>query len=284
MRIIAFVDGSSYAASVCDHAAWAAAGAPEARVELIHMLGRRDRSSQPVDLSGSLTLGARSTLMEDLARADAERAKLAQARGRLILENARDRLQAAGVGNVETRQRNDDILHAVRDYEAGADLLVLGKRGEASGFALEHLGSNLERILRSAAKPVLVANRAFRPIRRCLLAYDGGESVARAVHFLADPARFPDLAFHLLNVGPDTSATRAKMEDAARPLHAAGRDVEIEITDGEPDTVIERTVETGGIDLLAIGAHGHSRIRNLFIGSTTTALIRGCKVPVILVR
>lgn len=283
MQILAFVDGSSYGASVCDHAAWAAAGT-NARVDVIHMLGRRDRPSQPADLSGSLSLGARSTLMQDLARADAERAKLAQARGRLILDDARVRLIGAGVAQVETRQRNDDIIHAVRDCEGQADLLVLGKRGEASGFALDHLGSNLERILRSAAKPVLVASRAFRPIRRCLVAHDGGESVARAVQFLADPAHFPDLAFHLLNVGAETSATRASMDDAARSLRAAGREVEIQIAPGDPEAVIADTVEAASIDLLAIGAYGQSRIRNLIIGSTTTALMRACKIPIVMVR
>jgi nucleotide-binding universal stress UspA family protein len=33
-----------------------------------------------------------------------------------------------------------------------------------------------------------------------------------------------------------------------------------------------------------MGAYGHSRIRNLMIGSTTTAMIRTCKVPVVLMR
>ena len=39
--IAAFIDGSAYAASVCDHAAWAAQrmGAP---VVLVHALGRPD--------------------------------------------------------------------------------------------------------------------------------------------------------------------------------------------------------------------------------------------------
>jgi len=38
------------------------------------------------------------------------------------------------------------------------------------------------------------------------------------------------------------------------------------------------------IDLLLMGAYGHSRIRNLIIGSTTTSMIRSCKIPVLLFR
>ncbi len=33
-----------------------------------------------------------------------------------------------------------------------------------------------------------------------------------------------------------------------------------------------------------MGAYGHSRIRNLVIGSTTSAMVRRCKIPVLLIR
>jgi nucleotide-binding universal stress UspA family protein len=43
-------------------------------------------------------------------------------------------------------------------------------------------------------------------------------------------------------------------------------------------------VEAEDIGLLVMGAYGHSRIRNLIIGSTTTEMIRLCKIPVVLFR
>jgi nucleotide-binding universal stress UspA family protein len=36
--------------------------------------------------------------------------------------------------------------------------------------------------------------------------------------------------------------------------------------------------------MVVMGAYGHSRIRTLIIGSTTTEMIRSCKVPIVLVR
>ena len=56
------------------------------------------------------------------------------------------------------------------------------------------------------------------------------------------------------------------------------------IETGQPETVIAREVETDHYDLLVMGAFGHSRIRNLIIGSTTTEMIRSCKIPVLLFR
>ncbi|MBU2284983.1 MAG: universal stress protein, partial [Gammaproteobacteria bacterium] len=40
----------------------------------------------------------------------------------------------------------------------------------------------------------------------------------------------------------------------------------------------------GGADLLVMGAYGHSRIRQLIVGSTTTALLRTSPVPVLVLR
>ena len=40
----------------------------------------------------------------------------------------------------------------------------------------------------------------------------------------------------------------------------------------------------GHVNLLVMGAYGHSRIRSLIIGSTTSEMIRSCLVPVMLFR
>jgi len=33
-----------------------------------------------------------------------------------------------------------------------------------------------------------------------------------------------------------------------------------------------------------MGAYGHSRVRSLIIGSTTTEMIRSCRVPILIMR
>ncbi|MCK4868708.1 MAG: universal stress protein [Alphaproteobacteria bacterium] len=45
-----------------------------------------------------------------------------------------------------------------------------------------------------------------------------------------------------------------------------------------------RAVESEDLDLLVMGAHGHSRVRGLIIGSTTTGMVRSCKIPIALCR
>lgn len=281
-KIIALVDGSIYSASVCDHAAWVA-GRTGAPVELLHVLGRRE-GPQTQDLSGAIRLGARTALMEELANLDAERSKLMAQRGRAILEDAHAILIRDGVAEITTRLRHGDIVETVAEAGTDAAMILIGKRGEAADFAKGHLGSNLERIVRASPLPVLVASRAFKPVGKVLLAYDGGVSARKAVDHIARDPLFAGLSVHLVTVGSASTEVTKGLAEAAARLQDAGLTVQTAVIQGQPETALGRTVEGEGFDMVVMGAYGHSRIRSLIIGSTTTEMIRSCKVPVLLIR
>lgn len=281
-KIIALVDGSIYSTSVCDHAAWIA-GRTGAPVELLHVLGRRE-GAETQDRSGAIALGARTALLNELAALDAQRAKLMMERGRAILDDARAKLEEDGLAEITTRLRHGDIVETVAEIEGQARVIVIGKRGEAADFATLHLGSNLERILRSAHKPVLVASRAFRPIQKVLVAFDGGTSALKAVDHIARSPAFQGLDVHIVTVGNVSAQVTKGLENAQATLYAAGISAEISTLPGQPEMALARLVEDAGFDMLVMGAYGHSRIRSLIIGSTTTAMIRACKVPLLLMR
>ncbi|RUS63531.1 universal stress protein [Pseudorhodobacter sp. E13] len=276
MKIIALVDGSLYAHSVCELAGWAGARLG-AGVEALHVLGRREGGAQ--DLSGAIRLGARTALLEELADLDAQRAKLVMHRGRAILEDAKAVLTEAGAV-ATTRLRHGDLLE---EMGTDFDLIVVGKRGEAADFAKGHLGSNLERIVRAAKTPVLVAARAFVPVKRVLVAYDGGPSAIRALDHIAHSPLYQGLAITVVSVG-DGPAIAAGLAQAQARLRAAGLAADIRHVAGQPETALGKLVEAEGFQMLVMGAYGHSRIRSLIIGSTTTEMVRSCKVPVMLVR
>ncbi|MQX38276.1 universal stress protein [Roseospira navarrensis] len=280
--LMALVDGSAYSESVCRHAAWVA-GRTDARVKLYHVLDPR-RAPGKRDLSGSIRLGARSELLEKLSSLDEQHAKLAQAQGRAILEDARALIEAEGVTNVVTRLRHDDIVETVEAKEGAADMILIGKRGEAAGLDKPHLGSNFERIVRASHKPVFVANRAFKPISRVLIAYDGGVSSMQAVDYVARDPLFAGLDVVVATVGAETEDNRRALDNARATLTAGGHGAEALILRGQPGKALGDYVEREGIDLLVMGAYGHSRLRTLVIGSTTTEMIRACRVPVVLVR
>jgi nucleotide-binding universal stress UspA family protein len=51
-----------------------------------------------------------------------------------------------------------------------------------------------------------------------------------------------------------------------------------------PEEAIPALLQSHGNVLLVLGAYGHSRIRQLIVGSTTTALLRLCTVPVVVLH
>ena len=71
---------------------------------------------------------------------------------------------------------------------------------------------------------------------------------------------------------------------AQQSLQAAGFDAETELRPGEPEDVLPAMVKAQGAALLVMGAYGHSRIRQLIVGSTTTTLLRVSEVPVLILR
>lgn len=281
-RIIALVDGSPYAPSVCHHAAWAARriGAP---VELVHVLDMRETPDH-LDLSGAIELGARTKLLEELAELDARRARLLAEHGRAILDDAREIVRADGVDEVLTRLRRGDITQALAALEPEARIIVIGKRGQNAEPDSPRLGSNLERIVRATHRPVLVAARAFRPIKRVLVAHDGRAAAQEALALIAESPICAGLEITVVTVGEDSPETRARLDEARATLARAGIEAQTRIVPGAPDQALGALVEHEGYDLVVMGAYGHSRLRALVIGSTTTAMIRSCKAPLLLVH
>ena len=282
-KIVCLIDGSGYAQSVCDHAAWVATRGQYTLI-LLHVLGRRNGVDNNADLSGSIGLGARTALLEELAEVDGQKARLANKRGRAILDDARERVASLGASYVTTKLCNGQLIETMHDYEADADMLVIGKRGEASNFDMEHLGSNLERVARSSSKPILVASRSFQPINKMLIAFDGGASAIKAVAHIVGSEVYKGLDVVLVQAGTETSNAKQQLEGAAVSLRESGYSVESKFVTGQPDQAIAKIVDEENIDLLVMGAYGHSRIRNLIIGSTTTQMLAACKIPVLLFR
>ena len=282
-NILACTDGSIYATSVYNHTAWAAAKM-SASVHVLHMLNPHHEDPVKADTSGSIGLGAKSALLAEIVELEAARAKVARKHGEVILEDAMTQLRAAGVEQIVADQKHGRLSDSIDNYERDADLVVIGKRGNHADFAAGHIGHNLERVVRSCQHPVLVASREFSKMESFILAFDAGSSSKKAVQYAANNPLLQGMKCHLLSIGKGSDKLKAALDEAQRTLSDAGFDVSAEIRDGEPDKVIGEAVAEDHIDLLVMGAYGHSHIRHLIVGSTTTAMIRTVQIPVLLFR
>lgn len=282
-KVLACIDGSVYTQSVRDHAIWAASrlGAP---LEFLLALERHPERAPASDLSGNIGLDSQDNLLAELASLDEKRSKLAQQHGRDILEHVTAYAKAQGIASVEHRLRHGALVDTLTELEKEVRLFVLGKRGEHADFAKMHLGSEVERVVRAVHRPLLVASRQFKPIERFLIAFDGSSTTRKGVDMVAGSPLFKDLACHVLLVGDETPESREQLKWAQGALSSAGISVQSTIQPGNPEAAISEYVTANGINLIVMGAYGHSRIRHLIIGSTTTAVIRTCLIPVLLLR
>ncbi|MFP4156338.1 MAG: universal stress protein [Opitutales bacterium] len=121
-------------------------------------------------------------------------------------------------------------------------------------------------------------------MERFVLAYDSGPSAEKAVDYLVSQPLLKGLECHLLCVGKSGSKHEQSLRRAEQKLSAAGYEVEADLRPGDADEVIGEAINRDGADLLVMGAFGHSRIRQMIVGSTTAAMIRGTKRPVLLFR
>ncbi|MCQ2044343.1 Nucleotide-binding universal stress protein, UspA family [Stutzerimonas kunmingensis] len=281
-HVMACIDGSPQAAAVCDCSAWASKRL-DAPLTLLHVL---DRQQYPVsgDLSGIIGLGSREFLLQELATLDEKRAKLALEEGRMMLDSARQRAISAGVAQPECRQRHGDLVESLRDLQDETRLLVIGRQGEDSGDAIQHIGSQLENVIRTMQRPILVAPGDFSAPQSVMLAFDGSATSRKGVEMLAGSPLFKGMPIHLVMVAADTADNQAQLENARGVLTAAGFNVEIAIRAGEVEPTLHAYQAEHGIDLLVMGAYGHSRIRQFFVGSTTTSMIRTTRTPLLLLR
>jgi nucleotide-binding universal stress UspA family protein len=282
-NVLACLDHSSYTPGVCDYAAWASLKM-SAPLEFIHVLDRHPETARRRDLSGSIGLGARESLLEELSKLDEQVSRVAQESGRLLLESAKQRALEAGVPNVTARQRHGELVESLAELENEARLFVLGKRGEAAESAPQHIGGNLERVVRALHRPILVVPKQYKAPASLMIAFDGSATTRKGVEMVASSPLFKGMICHVVTAGAASAGNTGQMEWADETLKAGGFISNTSIVDGDAETVLPNYWRENAVDVLVMGAYGHSRIRQLLVGSTTTVMIRTADIPVLLLR
>lgn len=282
-KVLACVDQSHFADFVTDAAAWAARQM-DAPLELLHILDRDKDVAIGKDHSGAIGVNAQQNLLTELADRDESRSKENRERGRELLNALRERALKRGVAAPDVRQRYGDLEETLVDAQAQVRLFVLGRRGESAETTQRDLGRNVERMVRSLNKPILAVTDQFTEPKRVLIAFDGGSMTRRGVEMVAASPLFRGLPVHVLMSGKPRRDSEKQLDWAKSKLQKAAFEVTVAFIPGDTERVIAQYVHTQSIDMLLMGAYGHSPLRSLLFGSKTTDLLRSAKVPTLLLR
>lgn len=276
-KLLVCTDGSDYSQVCCRYAAWIAERTG-ASIELLYLTDFRQFEVPLVaDLSGSLGIQPYQDVLTHLQEMEKRKATV-------IEKNAREIFDKEGMKNpIRFHHHTGLLVDCLEDFEKDVDLVLLGKRGENADYATAHLGSNMERVIRASSKPTLTTSRKFIPIAKILLAYDGGESCQKALQFLCENEALSDQELHIVTVSEieDDKAAFENVEQAKSIAKGRKGTNVFQILNGNVEDQIARYVDKEEMNLLVMGVYGHRRIRYLLIGSTTTTVIRACRIPVL---
>ena len=193
-----------------------------------------------------------------------------------------------------------------------ADLIVVGTHGR-SGYQRLFLGSVAEKVLRTAASPVMVVPPGRTdPVPagdvgfdRILCAVDFSEASLAALTHAMSFAQEADARLTVLWVQEvlpepaelwDTTGAALAQARAADRATALTRlrdlvpdsvrtycHVETRVEEGKPYREIVRVARESEADLIVVGSHSHGAIGHLFFGSNANHVVRDAPCPVLAV-
>jgi nucleotide-binding universal stress UspA family protein len=276
--ILVCTDGSSHGGVACEYAV-ALASQLKARLTALHVLDARMLEGPLMaDISGWLGAQPFSAQLSQFR-------ELMEQKGNSVIEAFNDLCEKHGI-QADAQVKTGLPVRMILDEEARSELVVMGLKGEHAEWTGGMTGSTVERVVRHSLKPCLVTPAAFKPIARILAGYDGSGHSSRALHEAIELSIALSVPLVILTVAEhhDMDHARDLAEDAMKLARAHECIAAQMVVEGLPDDMLLAKAEELGVTLIVVGAYGHSRIREMILGSTTTQLIARATVPVMLVR
>ena len=166
------------------------------------------------------------------------------------------------------------------------DLIVMGRRGEHAEWHSNPLGGSVEAVVRSTRVPILVTTRAYYDFQRALVAFDGSSHSCDALRLAAEIHSQTGLEILVLSVVPEEDPDAREMfENEVRGiLDPQACSYTFLVREGDPGVTIPMVATELECNLIIMGAYGHSKIREMILGSVTQQVLFNSRVPLLMRR
>ncbi|WP_025643699.1 MULTISPECIES: universal stress protein [Psychrobacter] len=281
-HILACIDGSAVTESICGYAAWYAnrLSLPVALLNTIEVPASVRR-----DLSGSIGVDSRQILLQELSEIDERRAKVANNYSAALVNDAKSYINSHFDVAVDIYQRHSKLLPAIEHFSDMNRAIVMGRRGEDHKNSRINIGSQIETVARASNVPILICSEPFQEPSSYMIAFDASKTAIKVIKRIAKSEVLKKLPGHLVMVGNHDSTSKNSLSAAAAELLNAGYSIDCHhLPQGDAVNGLLNFQLEHHIDIMVIGAYGHSKWQQMFLGSTTTEILASTVSPVILVR
>ncbi|MBE0350193.1 universal stress protein [Pseudoalteromonas lipolytica] len=281
-KIFACIDGSTITSAVTEAAIWIAKRTSHP-IRFLHALEPPLQQGSD-DLTAIIGLGSQTSLLEQLAKLEQERNKVAAQHGHLLLEEAVKKAEHAGLTAVEKQQLSMNLVDALLTHEDSARVMIIGRAGKGHGDNFKMLGSHIETLIRQVHTPVAIVPPQFHAPTNFMLAYDGSDSTDQAISQIIKGGILKGLGCHLVMVDKHDGHCQDKLDIASARLAEHGFNVRARMLDGDVYEALWRYKSDHAVDLMVMGAFGHSKWRQFFLGSTTLKMLEDSRIPLVVLR
>lgn len=279
--ILACVDGSTYSESVVKYGADLAKNL-NLPLKLLNTV-EHDTTPSKTDLSGNIGLGESEEILNTLASDEAQKNKEKIKLGRQLLENLKLLAQDFGAAEVITSQRHGTLYENLNELQEDIRVLIIGISGTDHQGEIG-IGTQVEEIIRSLRVPTLLINQEYSPINKVMIAYNGSEASKKALNLVSTQPMFSNVERFVVNVCKDKQKCQTLLEDAKQQLKEHNITAFTAPLEGDAIEALKEFQQSNAIDLIAMGAFSHNRLRDAIFGSFTAKMLKNSTTPLLLLR
>ena len=276
--VLCCVDGKNYSQSACDYAVMISNNM-KLPLKILNVIEHSSKSDI-LDLSGNIKQNKKDDILEKLTNEESIKSKQIIKEGKDLLLALKEKALITAEQDVILMQAHGDILDNILELQDEISILIIGIKSHDKN----KIGENVKDIIRELNKPILLVNSEFITPKKILIAYNGSEESKKILTTAVRNPIFKDVTRDIVNINDDKLFSE-KILDEAKKIYAKSEiDIKTSVLSGDAKTEILTYMYENDCDILAMGAFGHSRIKEFIFGSFTSEIIAQSKKPILFYR
>lgn len=276
--VLCCVDGKNYSQSVCDYAVMISNNM-KLPLKILNIVEHSSKSDK-LDLSGNIKLGEKDNILEKMTNNEAIKSKNLIKEGKDLLLALKEKALITSEQEITLMQAHGDVLDNILELENEISVLVIGIKSQDN----HKIGDNVKDIIRELKKPILLVNSEFKTPKKVLIAYNGSEESKKVLISRSSNPIFKNITRDIVNINEDKILSEKILKEAKEIYNKQDITISTSVLSGDAKSEILIYMDQNDCDILAMGAFGHSRIKEFIFGSFTNEMISQSKKPILFYR